>query len=152
MDTRTILLTLHIAAVAAWLGADLLQHAISPRFSRESSGAATAWARQQLWLHEKYYPVVAIVVVATGVLLVLDGEWSWSSGFIWVGVGAVLGGAALGGGGLGSLTKQRVAALEVGDAEAAAGAHRRGAVLGVVVTLLPLIAIIAMVERWRARA
>lgn len=152
MDSRTILLTVHIAAVAGWLGADLLQHAVSSRLARDSASTALAWARQQLWLHERYYPAVAVVVVVSGVLLVLDGDWSWSSGFIWVGVAAVVGGATLGGGGLGSLTKQQVAALEGGDTAGAAAAHRRSALLGIVVTLLPLIAIVAMVERWRARA
>ena len=147
MNTRTLLLTLHIAAAGSWLGADVLVHALSPRLERDLS-AAPAWARAQVWLHDRYYPIVAVVLLATGVLLVLDGGWSWSSDFIWVGVGAVVLGAALGGGGLGSLSKRRLAALTAGDEATAADASRKLQRLGVVVTLLPIVAILAMVEKW----
>ncbi len=148
METRTLLLGLHIASVACWLGADLLVHLVSPRIDRDSLEAQAAWTRVQVWMHERYYPAVAVPAVLTGVLLVLDGDWSWSSDFIWVGVGAVIGGAALGGGGLGSLTKRRLVALESGDASGAAETGRKIQLLGLVVTALPLIAILAMVDKW----
>lgn len=148
MDTRTLLLTLHIAAAGSWLGADLLVHALTPRLERDPSAAPT-WARTQVWLHGSYYPIVAVVLLATGVLLVLDGGWSWSSDFIWVGVGAIVLGAALGGGGLGSLSKRRVAALTAGDESTAIDASRKLQRLGVVVTLLPIVAILVMVDKWQ---
>lgn len=91
---------------------------------------------------------MAVLLLATGVLLVLDGGWSWSSDFIWIGVGAIVLGAALGGGGLGSLSKRRLAALTAGDESTAADASRKLQRLGVVVTLLPIVAILAMVEQW----
>lgn len=81
-------------------------------------------------------------------LLVLEGGWSWSSDFIWVGIGAIVLGAALGGGGLGSLSKRRVAALAAGDESTAIDASRKLQRLGVVVTLLPIVAILAMVDKW----
>ncbi len=65
----------------------------------------------------------------TGAALVQKSGWSWSSGFIWVGVGA---------------------ALEAGDAAGAGAARRRGLPLGLLVSALPLVAIFAMVEKWRA--
>jgi hypothetical protein len=151
MTTRTVLLTLHIAAVAAWFGADVVQHVISPRLERAGGAVAAAWARAQLLLHERYYPAVAATVLATGIWLVIEVGWSWSSGFIWVGVAAIVGGATLGGGGLGSLTKQRITALDAGDTAAAEATLRRARVLSVLVTLLPLVAILAMVDRWRGR-
>ena len=150
MTTRTLLLTLHIASVTGWLGADILQYVISPRLERGERTVAIAWARVQLMLHEKYYAVVVVVVLATGVLLVLDGDWPWSSGFIWVGVGAIVGGATLGGQGLRNLTKKRVVALEAGDDAAVAQASRRAFPLSVIVTALPLVAILAMVDKWHA--
>lgn len=149
MNARNVLLTLHIAAVTGWLGADILQYAIAPRLAKESPEVRTAWARQQVWLHDVYYAVVAVVIAVTGVLLVLHGHWSWSSTFIWVGVGAIVGGATLGGGGLGSIAKKGLAALEAGDADGADAARRRHLPLALVVSALPLIAIFAMVQRWR---
>jgi hypothetical protein len=148
METRTILLAVHIAAAASWLGADVLVHALTSRFERDSSTVATAWARAQVWMHDRYYAVVAVVILASGILLVLDGDWSWSTDFIWVGVGAIVGGATLGGGGLGSLAKRRVAALESGDEASAADTSRKLRMLGAVVTLLPIVAVVAMVDKW----
>lgn len=92
---------------------------------------------------------MAVVLLATGVLLVLNGGWSWSSDFIWVGVGAIVLGTALGGGGLGSRSKQRLAALTAGDESTATDASRKLQRLSVVVTLLPIVAILAMVDKWQ---
>ena len=150
MTTRTLLLTLHVALAAAWIGADFAVHVLSPRLYKESAATQTSWARQILWLHEKYYAVVAVLILVTGVLLVLDGDWSWSSGFIWVGVVAIIGGATLGGGGLGSLAKQQLAGLESGDSAAVAAARSRMVPLSLVVTALPIITVLAMVDKWKA--
>ena len=103
-----------------------------------------------VWLHDTYYAVVGVTILVTGAALVQKSGWSWSSGFIWVGVGAVVGAAVLGGGGLGSLAKKRLAALEAGDAAGAGAARRRSLPLGLLVSALPLVAIFAMVEKWRA--
>lgn len=150
MTTRTLLLTLHIASVTAWLGADILQYVIAPRLERAEPAVALAWTRVQVMLHDRYYAVVAVLILITGVLLVLDGSWSWSSGFIWVGISAIVGGAILGGGGLGGLAKKRLAALEAGDAATVSTIAKRYLPLSLVVTALPLIALLAMVDKWRA--
>jgi hypothetical protein len=150
VTTRTLLLTLHIALAAGWIGADFAVHVLSPRLHQGPTATQLAWARQIEWLHAKYYAAVAVLLLASGVLLVLDGDWSWSSGFIWVGVGAIVGGATLGGGGLGSLAKRQVAALESGDAAAVAAARRAMVPLSIVVTALPIVAVLAMVDKWKA--
>lgn len=147
METRTLLLALHIAAVACWLGADVIVHLLTPRFERDPA-VAPAWARTQVWLHDRYYALVAVVILATGIALVEHGNWSWKSEFIWVGIGAIVLGASLGGGGLGTFSKRRVAALEAGDATTAAAYSRKLQVLGVVVTLVPIVTILAMVGKW----
>lgn len=147
VDPRTVLLTLHIVAAAGWLGADILVHVLTPRFERDPA-TAEGWARAQVWTHERYYPIVAVALLATGVLLVLDGGWSWSSDFIWVGIGAIVLGATLGGGGLGSLSKRRVAALASGDQTTAANVGSKLRRLGVIVTIVPIVAIVAMVAKW----
>jgi hypothetical protein len=153
MTVRTILLTIHIGAVAAWLGADVLVHVLAPRFEGEGGSleVATAWARAQVMLHDRYYALVAVVLLLSGIGLVQDGHWGWGSWFIWVGIGAIVLGATLGGGALGALWKRRLAALESGDRTGADALVSRIDLLSVVISLLPIIAIMAMVGKWHAR-
>ena len=148
--TRTLLLALHIAAVAAWLGANFVQLVLTPRFARGPADIAAAWTRQIIWLGERYYNVVGAVVAISGVLLVLDGDWSWGSGFIWVGVTVVVIGAALGVAAFGPLAKQRAEALESGDGDRAARVQTRILRLAVLDTALVLTAVLAMVDKWEA--
>ena len=147
ITTRTLLLALHIAAAASWLGADVVLHLISPRLRRDPA-TALGWARVEVFLHDRYYAIVAVVILVSGIALVQDGGWKWGSGFIWVGVAAIVGGATLGGGGLGGLAKRRVAALEDGDAAGAAAVDRPFRLIGLLVTALPVVTVLAMVGKW----
>lgn len=146
--TRTLLLAVHIAGVAAWLGANFVQLVLSPRFAQGSAVVAAAWTRQTIWLGERYYNVAGGVITATGVLLVLDGDWSWGSGFIWVGVAVVVIGGVMGVTLFGPLARQRADALESGDDTAAAAAQSRIIPLALLDTALVLLAVLAMVDRW----
>jgi hypothetical protein len=146
--TRTLLLALHITGVAAWLGANFVQLVLSPRFARGPAAVAAAWTRQTVWLGERYYIAAGVVIGVTGVVLVLDGDWSWSSGFIWVGIAVVVIGAVMGGAFFGPLAKQRAAALEAGDTPAADAAQGRIIPLAYLDTALVLIALLAMVDKW----
>jgi hypothetical protein len=148
--TRTWLLALHITGAAAWLGANFVQLVLSPRFARGDAGVAAVWTRQTIWLGERYYPVVGAVMGVSGVLLVLDGDWSWSSGFIWVGISVVVIGAVLGVAAFGPLAKRRAEALEAGDVAQAAGVQTRILQLAVLDTALVLTAVLAMVDKWQA--
>ena len=145
--TRTIVLALHITGVAAWLGANFVQLVLSPRFARGPADVAAAWTRQTIWLGERYYIAAGGLIAVTGVTLVLDGGWSWSSGFIWVGITVVIIGAVMGGAFFGPLAKQRAEALEAGDEATAAGVQRRITPLGLLDTALILVAILAMVDK-----
>ena len=148
--TRTWLLALHITGAAAWLGANFVQLVLSPRFARGDTGVAAVWTRQTIWLGERYYPVAGAVMGITGVLLVLDGDWSWGAGFVWVGISVVVIGAVLGVAAFGPLAKRRAAALEAGDVEQAAGAQTRIVQLAVLDTALVLTAVLAMVDKWQS--
>jgi hypothetical protein len=148
--TRTLLLAVHIAAVGAWLGANFVQLALSPRFGRGPADLAAAWTRQTIWLGERYYTAAGGVIAVTGVLLVLDGDWSWGAGFIWVGVAVVLIGGAMGGLLFGPLAKRRATALESGDTADAEAAQARIIPLAVLDTALVLLAVLAMVHKWQA--
>jgi hypothetical protein len=150
MTTRTLLLTLHLAAVAAWLGANFVQLVLSPRFARGPAEVAAAWTRQTIWLGERYYIAAGVLIPVTGVLLVLDGDWSWGAGFIWVGVAVVVIGAVMGSAVFGPLAKQRLIALEKGDEPAAAAVQARIVGFAVLDTALILTAVVAMVHKWQA--
>ena len=148
MTTRTLLLALHIASVGGWLGANFMQLVLSPRFARGSAESAAAWTRQTIWLGERYYSVAGALSGISGVLLVLDGDWSWSSGFIWVGVAVIVIGGAMGGAVFGPLSKRRLAALESGDTATAAQQLKRIIPFGILDTVLILLAVLAMVHKW----
>jgi hypothetical protein len=148
--TRTLLLAVHITGVAAWLGANFVQLVLTPRFDKAGTVVAAAWTRQTIWLGERYYNLAGGIVAVTGVLLVLDGDWSWGAGFIWVGVAVVVIGSLLGVLHFGPQATARAEALERGDAPAAGAALRAILPVAVVDTLLILLAVLAMVDKWAA--
>jgi len=148
--SRTIVLALHLTGVAAWLGANFVQLVLSPRFARGPSDIAAAWTRQTIWLGERYYIAAGVLIGVTGVVLVLDNDWSWSAGFIWVGISVVVIGAVLGGAVFGPLGKRRAAALDAGDHGTATATQARIIGFAVLDTVLVLTAILAMVHKWQA--
>jgi hypothetical protein len=148
MTTRTLLLALHITAVAAWLGANFVQMVLSPRFAKGPADVAAAWTRQTIWLGERYYTTAGALIGVTGVLLVFDGDWDWSSSFIWVGVAVIAIGATLGGAVFGPLAKRRAEALDMQDTDAANEAMSRIIPFAILDTVLVFVAILAMVHKW----
>ena len=150
MNTRTVLLTLHITAIASWLGADVVHLAMRHRWQRETSEVNEAWARMQFWLHDRYYAVVAVFVLVTGIALVQHEHWAWSSTFIWVGLATIAAGATLGGIGLKGLAKKRIAALDASDADGAEAADRRALPIELLLTAFVLVTVVAMVHKWGA--
>jgi hypothetical protein len=147
--TRTLLLAVHITGVAAWLGANFVQLVLSPRFARGGPEVAAAWTQQTIWLGQRLYSAAGAVIVASGTALVVTGDWSWSSGFVWVGIAVVLIGGAMGGMLFTPLARKRLAALESGDEAAATGAQSRIIPFAVVDTALVVLAVLAMVHKWR---
>ena len=147
--TRTLLLALHIAGVAGWLGANYVQLVLTPRFARQPAAVAKAWTDATIMLGERYYNLAGGVIGITGVLLVLDGDWSWSSGFIWVGIAVVVIGGVLGVALFGPVAKRRAAALDRGDGSAADGALRTIIPAALFDTALVLTAVLAMVDKWQ---
>ena len=150
MTTRTVLLALHIAAVGGWLGANFVQLLVSQRFAKRPAELGAAWARETMWLGQRYYPAAGALIAVTGVLLVLDNDWSWGAGFIWVGVAVIVIGAAMGVAFFEPLARKRAEALEAGDTSGADTAQRRIIPLALLDTALVLIAVLAMVHKWQA--
>ena len=148
--TRTLLLAVHITGVGAWLGANFVQLVLSPRFAKGPADVAAAWTRQTIWLGERYYNVAGGLIALTGVGLVFESDWSWGSGFIWVGIGVLVVGGVLGAAHFGPQSKARADALERGDEPAAKQALGKIIPAAYVDTLLVLTAVLAMVDKWQA--
>ena len=148
MTLRTFVLTLHIAVAAAWLGANFVQMVLAPRFAKASNEVAAAWTRQTIWLGERYYSAVGALILLTGVILVIDGDWSWSTRFIILGIATVFIGGILGFTVFAPLAEKRVGALDAGDDAEAARAMQRIIPWGVFDTTLVLVTVLAMVDKW----
>lgn len=146
MAYRNLLLTLHIASAAAWLGANFVQLALTPWFAARGGEAAASWFEGTGLLAKRYYNVAGAVLGVTGVLLVLELGYAWSSGFVAVGITVIVVGAALGIGFFGPEGERLAATARSGGR---ADPRRYLSVAGLD-TVLVLTAILAMVSGWRA--
>ena len=68
------MLVIHIIAVAAWLGANLLQAFASPLAAGADPVARRWWADAQGRLSKVYYSAAGVVILLTGVFLVIDNS------------------------------------------------------------------------------
>lgn len=146
--TRTVLLWLHIASVAGWVGANYVQLVVGPRLDRASNEVASAWTRQIMWLGERYYAAVGGLIMLTGIGLVLETDWNWDHDFVWVGIVVVVIGAVMGVGVFTPLTRRKLASLEGGDTSTALAVQRRIVGFALLDTALVLLALYAMVDKW----
>jgi hypothetical protein len=150
VESRTVLLSLHLVGVAAWLGANFVQLLVVPRMERAGTAVAVAWHETAADLSKKYYSAAGALVGVTGVLLVLDDRAEWSSGFVWVGIAAVAIGAFLGIVVFGPKEQELVAAHRSGDSGGVVRTLRTIRTFAVVDTLVVLLAVVAMVDHWQA--
>ncbi len=147
---RTLLLGLHIIGVAAWLGANLTQIFVVRILENGGHEPARVWHTAAGLMVRTYYNVAGALITITGILLVIDGDWDWSAGFIAVGFATVIIGGALGAGFFQPMSLRAAAAHEAAD-EAAAGAILRRLAVGVGIdTTLVVVTIFVMVDKWRA--
>lgn len=146
--TRTLLLTLHICGVAAWLGANLVQLVVARLYAKADAGAARTWTEATQWLGRIHYPLAGAVISVSGVLLVLDGDWSWSAGFVLLGIATVVVGAALGVVLFNPLAERRASALAAGDLDAARAPMRTILPAAWFDTTLVVVTVLAMVDKW----
>ncbi len=146
---RTLLLFLHIAAVAAWLGAALAQQVLVPRFRRAEAGPRSTYHLGAVELGVKLYTPAAIIVLITGILLVINGDaFSFANRFVSLGFLAVIVGAALGMAFYGPKGRETARLLESGDTDAASRIESRIVQVGMLEILLLLVTTLAMVAKW----
>ena len=146
--TRNLLLLAHIASVAAWLGAIILQLVVGPRLRARGGDAARAWAETGEFLGKRYYNVVGGLVAITGIGLVFHGHWEWR-GFVLVGIAMVIVGGITGIVGFDRLFKQEVAARTAGDEVTAKRATHNITSLALMDTFLLLLTMLTMIDKWK---
>jgi hypothetical protein len=146
---RNLLLLAHIAAVAAWLGANFLQLVVGPRLRARGGEVARQWAETGWFLGRRYYNVVGGLVLVTGIGLVTHGSWRWR-GFVLVGIAMVVVGAVTGIAGFDRVFRREISARAEGDDTAARRAAHTITSLAVMDTFLLLVTMLAMIDRWKA--
>jgi hypothetical protein len=145
---RNLLLLAHITAVAAWLGANILQLVIGPRLRARGGDIARHWAETGEFLGRRYYNVVGALVAVTGIALVLHGHWHWR-GFVLVGIAMVIVGGVTGVVGFDKQFKRELAARRDGDDAAARRAAHTITSLATMDSFLLLVTMLAMIDRWK---
>ena len=148
---RNLLLSLHIVGVAACLGANLVGFVLTPLLARHGAEVAAAWASSVSTLARTYYNSAGVVVGVTGVLLVQHTGYGWGSGFVAVGISALVVGAALGIAVFAPTGDRLAASLRGGDERTAARLKARTTRFLCVDTAVVLVTVLAMVARWKAR-
>ncbi len=147
---RDILLALHIASVAAWLGCNFTQLFLGPWFSRRGGEVAATWYEATARLASRYYNVAGTVLAITGVLLVLKVDYAWSAGFVGVGITVVVIGGVLGTAFFAPTGKRLAELTREGDDAARKKLDRRYVAVACLDSMLVLITVLAMVKRWHA--
>lgn len=147
---RTVSLWLHIVGAGTWLGANLLQVAIGPRLVK-SKEAALPWLKAVESASGPLYGGASLLIIITGVHLVLSSSaYSFGSGFVGVGMAAVLIGGALAGLVFARRTRLMIGHLERGEYQAVAPIYRSVGAWAGLDTAVVLTAILAMVAKWGA--
>lgn len=142
-----LLLVIHIAAVGAWLGANVVQ-AIVPGLLGPESAAAATWFRTTEKLSGRLYIPAGVTVLVSGILLVLDSEeYGFGSVFVTIGFVAIVIGAVLGSVVFGPKSRAIADAIDSGNLDLARTTRESTGRFGVLDTLVVLFTIYAMVAK-----
>lgn len=148
MDLRDILLTLHIAGVATWFGANIVQAVAPPLLAKQGSQASAGWYRVTGGLARRLYMPASILILGTGIWMVLINDaYSFGSTFVTFGFAAIVIGALLGIFVFEPGAERAAQAIESGDQGTIRSASGRLAAFGTVDTLILLVTIAAMILR-----
>jgi hypothetical protein len=158
---RTLLLSAHLIAVAAWLGGDLVLLVLGRSPVGDDAGVVALWYDRLASLSRTYFNAAGITVAVTGVLLVLRSDYSWGASFISLGLFTVIAAAVLGMVVIGPTARRAAHAYRGGatsdpdarqsvDLTVPAQLSTRLSVIVGLDALLVVITLVAMVDRWGA--
>jgi uncharacterized membrane protein len=86
MDAYELLLFLHVLSVAFWLGAELFVEILVFRGQRQGNAAAVRGLFDELNALDPVMIPATLLVPATGIVMVIDGPWSFGSTWIALGL------------------------------------------------------------------
>lgn len=110
-------LALHILAAGTWLGCNVAQMVMGARIRAAGAEVRSWWAEAGEFLGKAVYPAAGAVLLVTGIILVIQGDYSFGSTFVSIGFLAVIIGAVLGGVVFGPKNRALAEAVRGGDAE-----------------------------------
>jgi hypothetical protein len=110
-------LALHIIAAGVWLGANVAQLVMGARLRSAGAEVRAWWAEAGEFLGKAVYPAAGAVLLITGIILVIQGNYSFGSTFVSIGFLAVIIGAVLGGVVFGPKNRAVAQAARGGDTE-----------------------------------
>lgn len=147
---RDTFLVIHILAVAAWFGTNLVQFLVTPAMGRKGGTEAADWHRIAVGFGLKIYMPAAVILIATGALLAVvdDSPYNMSDTFITVGFTVVIIGAVLGMAFFAPQGRKAADAYEAGDAAGGRTVETRIRLVALVDTALIVLAVVAMVGKW----
>lgn len=86
MTYYEVLLFVHVLGVAVWLGTGIALLLLGSRFARAQDHAAVkSLFLQAEWLSTRLFIPVSLIVLVAGILLVIEGPWSFDE--LWVVLG-----------------------------------------------------------------
>jgi uncharacterized membrane protein len=146
---RNFVLAVHIICVAAWLGANIVLAFASPMNNSAEAPVRRWWASVQNRMGKLYYNIAGVLVLLTGLYLVIDSDFiSFADAFVSIGFVVVIIAALIGIFVMGPGTRELMTAIDEGDGTRERAINNRLAAVGMVDTLLVVLAIFAMVGKW----
>lgn len=118
-------LWLHITGAAIWVGGDTMIQAFAHRITRSGDADRMAGFSSDVeWIGLRLVMPASVVLLATGIALVTNGNWDWSEPFVSVGLLVWLVSAGVGAGFLGP-ESGRISKIVAAEGPASAEAQRR---------------------------
>jgi uncharacterized membrane protein len=115
MDLYEILKFVHVLAAAAWVGGVVLSQVQAAWVAKKNDPHDfNSFIDFQAYLGTRYFMPLAIVVVAAGIGMVLDGPWEFTDTWIIIGIALYAASVAMGAGFLGPQSEKIKQALAAG--------------------------------------
>ncbi len=141
MTLYEALKALHVLFVAAWLGGGILQYILVERARARSAGDGLTFAREAEFLGSRYFPLLALGALVTGIWMVVDGDLSFGDLWITLALAGWLASSILGGALMGPTLKRLFAQSEAGDPAAGATFSRFILLVRIDILILALVVV-----------